>query len=1304
MEPNERRLFFWGHYKKVKLFFFCTIYHIQFFQKKQPSMFKANKNANVSNLTGSNSKPSNNSLVTLSLLSKKSSKNPFKDIFCVDDDSVKICCPTEIDATLKVTGDVEVGSSGSESNLNVSGNLKSKTLSVENDSNFNSNVSIKGSIQGNTIEITNDSLLKGNVQIGSSDDSKDLRVYGKLKAKTIEIEEGFAFDLSEGFSTEGIISCGSFNVENSSVLKGNLEVSGTVNALTDLNVLGQMKVSTLQVNDSSIFKSGAFFEEISVQEQTNLKNVNISGSTVANDVKTTDIDNTNQIKTGSIIVEQSCVVDGNVQNKQNTQTNTLNVLNNSFFGGNVDIGSDEPRSLTVSGNIKSNSLQTTSDITCPATITTGSLVVNQNAQFNDHVFIGSSASPKDLVVSRNLKTKTLEVEDAFNFDAQVTFDAGINSSELKINGISELNGNVSIGSPENLANLRVWGNVKLESLEIEGGIDLTSGIISESAFSFGSLNVTNSTTLNNLQTKSATINEQLTVNSNSSFNGNMNIQGDASINNLNIVTNLSAQKIETPDIEVSSTGKINVVQSQNIVNEQSTTTNTLNVSGQTTLNGNVSVGSSTSSANINVLGNATVKGLEVQELTNLNGNVSIGSESSPANIDISGSAQSKNLKVKEYCELKLVNVTESLSCPNINGSTLSIGSVGVISIINSDNIVNGQSLQTQTLTVKGQSIFENPVTIGTNDSNTTFDVLGKTTLSELEIKGTTTTSSINTKGNVSVGSLTEPNDLTVFGDSKLDTLQVEKSVNCGSLNVSGNSTLKSIGADLLLLSQRLNTPLVQSQTIENSGIMTTGTLVVSTDSNMIGSLVIGDTENQSSLTVFGTSAFKNVQVTELSCTGKITCQDSADIVNLTVLDSAILGSAVIIREIICPSATLDSLNVSGNLKTKSIEITDPITFDQGFSSKGLVSFESINVSGQTQLDELIVGTTEKNANLKVNGNTITEQLIVNSTCNINGNFTVVAESDLHTVKMNQLTVNGMSTFSSNATFNSGIQSEILTVTSQASIDSTTTKSLSVTQLSNLNQVQASSLTTTNGIDTNTITVGSTTTLNGLVNMNASANINVLNVSNDSTFNGNISIGTQEIPKNLTVSGVLSTKTLEVTDPINFGSGISTTGSLTVEGTSQLKGQVDVGTLQQPSDLNVSGSLKTSGLSVDAHSIQNITTLGTKKLILVDDENTTLFIDQMTPQYHEFKILNRKSGVPSKITFDFSALNGENGVVVDAIVRSMQGSVQDSAFNPLTLSFEQKSYSTILYYTEEREFTPGQLNVILQTDQILQIMR
>ena len=359
-------------------------------------MFKRNSNSLISNLIGNESSPSIKPFITQAIFSKKKSKGPNKDVFCITDDEVKICVPTIIDATLDVLGNVEVGTSSSPKNLTVWGNTQTKNIKVSGSADFDQDISSKKKIKGDSLEIANNSELKGNVNVGSLVSPKDLTVSGKLKAKTIEVEEGFDFDFSSGITTEGAIKGNSLEIANNSELKGNVNVGSLVSP-KDLTVSGKLKAKTIEVEEGF------------------------------------DFDFSSGITTEGII-----------------KGGFLEIENDSNLAGNVNIG--------------------------------------------------TSSSLKDLNVSGNTRTASLQVIGSTSLASNASVAGSLSSQTLKVLGVSSLDGETNVfGNLNAYSNLNVSENTSLQSLQVTG-----NSVFTEKA-NFESIEVLSETNVNNLRANTVQI-------------------------------------------------------------------------------------------------------------------------------------------------------------------------------------------------------------------------------------------------------------------------------------------------------------------------------------------------------------------------------------------------------------------------------------------------------------------------------------------------------------------------------------------------------------------------------------------------------------------------------------------------------------------------------------------------------------------------------------------------------------------------------------------------------------------------------
>jgi len=205
---------------------------------------------------------------------------------------------------------VNVGSLVSPKDLTVSGKLKAKTIEVEEgfDFDFSSGITTEGIIKGGFLEIENDSNLAGNVNIGTSSSLKDLNVSGNTRTASLQVIGSTS--LASNASVAGSLSSQTLKVLGVSSLDGETNVFGNLNAYSNLNVSENTSLQSLQVTGNSVFTEKANFESIEVLSETNVNNlrantVQIFGETNATNINTLSLNNQNSIDTRTLKVNES---------------------------------------------------------------------------------------------------------------------------------------------------------------------------------------------------------------------------------------------------------------------------------------------------------------------------------------------------------------------------------------------------------------------------------------------------------------------------------------------------------------------------------------------------------------------------------------------------------------------------------------------------------------------------------------------------------------------------------------------------------------------------------------------------------------------------------------------------------------------------------------------------------------------------------------------------------------------------------------------------------------------------------------
>jgi len=519
-----------------------------------------------------------------------------------------------------------------------------------------------------TIKSTLD--IEGDVSIGTQESPKDLIVSGKIIVDRLELLEGF--DFSSGISTIGSISGGSLQISGSSNLSGNL------------NVTGNSTLNQLEVSGISSFTGQASFENLNVVNLTEMNNATVNvldvlGQTNLKNVETLSINNLNQITSGSIVNNGTSTVFGDVENRSNTSTNTLTVLNDS----NLSI-------VNVENNLN----------TPNATITTaqiGGLTVSNNASF-----------------VQNVEMSSLQVSGSVNNQSQTQ------TNTLRVVNESELLGNVSVGTTSVPANMNVSGILSTKTLQVVDPIDFSAGVSTTGNVSIGGT---------------------LQVDGDSTFSSDINSQATLSTNNLTVASSSQMMSTTIDTLQVNGSTTVSDVTSSVINNNGSLITGALNVSTTSSFNGDISIGTTEIPANADVSGVLTTKtlqvtdpinvnGLTVSGATQLNGALTVVSDSNLNNVTLNNLTANglvnfqANVDFNGGITSSILNVTGTSNFQDIIANNIQLqGSLpSILQNVNTTNIMNTNDISTSNITVGASSTLQGIVTATSGINTSTLSV------------------------------------------------------------------------------------------------------------------------------------------------------------------------------------------------------------------------------------------------------------------------------------------------------------------------------------------------------------------------------------------------------------------------------------------------------------------------------------------------------------------------------------------------------------------------------------------------------
>ena len=459
---------------------------------------------------------------------------------------------------------------------------------------------------------------------------------------------------------------------------------------------------------------------------------------------------------------------------------------------------------------------------------------------------------------------------------------------------------------------------------------------------------------------------------------------------------------------------------------------------------------------------------------------------------------------------------------NVYGQIFANGAGNSLVVANNAT-VGGNVSVTGTLTVTSPTAL-----------NSTLAVLGTSTISNtLTVSGLTTLSNAA----VIVQNITGQQNLNIYGNAALNTLQANTSVNTATLAVTGQTY-----TNVLQANTSINTGTLAVAGVSYSNIKQANTSINTPTLSVSGQTYTNVLQANTSVNT-GTLA-----VSGQTYTGVLQANTSINVPVLAVSNQTYTNN----------------LQANTNVVTSSLAVTNQ-AYTNVLQANTSVNTGTLSVSGQTYTGVLQANTSVNTGTLAVSGQTYTNNLqantnIATSSLAVSGNtFTNIMQANSF-VNTATLFVTGVS-YSNIKQANTSINTPTLSVSGQTytgvlqANTSVNTGTLAVSGQTYTNVLQANT-----SINTGTLAV-SGQTYTGVLQANTSVNTGTLSVSNTSFTNSlqaNASVNTAT----LSVTGQTYTGVLQANTSIN-------TGTLAVSG------QTYTGVLQSNTSVNT-GTLSVAG--------------------------------------------------------------------------------------------------------------------------------
>ena len=418
--------------------------------------------------------------------------------------------------TVTIRGETSIGADGELRDLTVYGTITSNNLTVNEDIESTGTITADEIITntitaaGTSITLDSPTQVNANMTIGTADDNpqKKLTVNGEIEASDFKSGNvtltGLAGDAVLKSSTsdqtisndlklsDGMLTIGSNAVDKTLLdVKGNIESTGTITA-------DDIKTDTITTTGFIAIESS---------------NSGITPTLQAPKIFTTDI-TSSSLPTAKLISFDA----GGVRIGAEDGTKTVTMR------GNTTIGTDtSSKNLTVNGTIESKgdvtigtdsvgaNLSVNGDITATDFTTSGGVSLTGLA---DSAVLKSSSTTQtiygNVIIGTSSKDANLSVNGVTQLNGNVTVGSSSldDDADLNVNGVTKLNGNVTVGktSPDAGAGLNVNGvtqlngNVTVGSSSVGADLEVNGSITSTGSVTIGG------STIANLMVPNGTIN------------------------------------------------------------------------------------------------------------------------------------------------------------------------------------------------------------------------------------------------------------------------------------------------------------------------------------------------------------------------------------------------------------------------------------------------------------------------------------------------------------------------------------------------------------------------------------------------------------------------------------------------------------------------------------------------------------------------------------------------------------------------------------------------------------------------------
>ncbi len=1067
----------------------------------------------------------------------------------------------QIEGCLAVKGDTELGGE-----LTVSKEAlfeKDVTLAHGADLHAGGDLSVKGVTSLNTLKVEGSELIEGKLIVDNNAIFKDdvkieggLTIRGALNLSTIgnvtfndlTISHLTTHD-SKIIGDETVIGnesvSGKLSVGQGAVFNDNVLVKGdcTVKGATSLDTLaaGTTKLGSTTIQGSetvtgrlSVYDKAIFTDDVVLGTRA-------STTTVSGDLNTEAIH-----ASGSVHVGGNVHVGNAVRTQSLTASGDVLVEGDASFKKNVVLGS-YGSTVKVNGTLDIPALHVSGDESVDGTLDVAgmthlaSMVTEGDATFQGMVKLGGCG--KQVTICSPLSTQDLKVDGDATVHDILTVDGDTRLASLTASGDTALQGNVILGScgssvkvtgAFDTSMLRVSGNESVDgTLDVAGATRLASILAEGDATLRGTVRLGGCG-------KQVTVcgplfTQELNVTGDAIVQDTLTVDGDTKLTSLIVSTDTTLQGnviLGSADSGVKVTGVFDA--------------STLHVSGNELVAGNLDVAGATRLAS--VLAEDVIVDTLSAGITKLGSTTIQGSETVTGRLSVYDKAIFTD-DVVLGTRASTTTVSGDLNTEAIHAS----GSVHVDGNVQVDSAIRAQSLTvSEDVLAEGDALFKKNVILG--DCGSMVKVNGVLDTSELHVHGSEVVDGdLDVAGTTRLASILAEGDATLRGTVKLgdcgNEVTVCGSLSTGDLKVDGDATVHDV--------------------LTVDGDTRLASLTAGGDTALQGNVILGSCG--STVKVNG-----SLEASELYVYGSEVVDGDLDVAGTTRLASILAEGDATLRGTVKLGDCGNEVTVCGSLSTGDLKVDGDATVHDVLTVDGDTRLASLTAGGDTALQgNVILGSC--GSTVKVNGSLEASELYVYGSEVVDGDLdvagttrlaSILAEGDATlrgTVKLgdcgNEVTVCGLLSTRDLKVDGDATVHDVLTVDGDTRLASLTANGDTALR-GNVILGDCGSTVKVNGVlEASALHVSGNELVTGNLDVAGTTRLAGVLAEGDATLRGTVILG--DCGNEVTVCGPLSTWSLKVDGDATVHDVLTVDGdtrlaSLSASGDTALRGNVVLG--------------------------------------------------------------------------------------------------------------------------------------------------